>query len=235
MDVEMNLPLGTGPARSGSALADRAAIHHALGEPHRLAIVDALRLSDRTPTELAAVTGLASNLLAFHLDVLEAAGVVRRSASHGDARRRYVRLRTATLARLEVVPHLAADDVLFVCTANSARSQLAAALWRGRTGRDASSAGDAPAVEVHPLALATARGRGLDLEGARPRGYDEVVTRPDLVVSVCDRARERGVPFDAPALHWSVPDPVGGGPDAFERAADELARRIDHLAAALAA
>jgi ArsR family transcriptional regulator, arsenate/arsenite/antimonite-responsive transcriptional repressor / arsenate reductase (thioredoxin) len=62
-----------------------------------------------------------------------------------------------------------------------------------------------------------------------------VAAHPDLVVSVCDRARERGVPFDAPTLHWSIADPVGGGPDAFERAADELARRIDHLATSVAA
>jgi ArsR family transcriptional regulator, arsenate/arsenite/antimonite-responsive transcriptional repressor / arsenate reductase (thioredoxin) len=216
-------------------LVVRAAIHHALGEPHRLAIVDALRLSDHSPSELAALTGLTSSLLAFHLDVLEDAGLVQRAPSHGDARRRYVRSRGEVLARLDVVPRLTVDEVLFVCTANSARSQLAAALWRARTGRDASSAGDAPALEVHPLALETARARGLDLAGARPRGYDEVTVAPDLVVSVCDRARERGLPFDVPALHWSIADPVGGGPEAFERATDELARRIDQLATTVAA
>jgi DNA-binding transcriptional ArsR family regulator len=54
-------------------LTRRAARHRALGDPHRLAIVDALRLSDRTPTELAEVTGLGSNLVAFHLRKLEVA------------------------------------------------------------------------------------------------------------------------------------------------------------------
>lgn len=69
---------------STPSLEHRAAVHHALGDVHRLAIVDAPRLSDRAPSELAALTGTASNLLAHHLDVLEAAGVVV-SMGCGDA------------------------------------------------------------------------------------------------------------------------------------------------------
>lgn len=206
-------------------------MHRALGEPHRLAIVDALLLSDRTPSELAALTGLTSNHVAFHLGVLEDAEVVRRTPSEGDARRRYARLdRDALAALAPTAPLRAVRDVLFVCTRNSARSQLAAALWERRTGRRAESAGNAPATEVHPLAVAVARSHGLDLDGRVPRGYDEVSDDPDLVVSVCDRAREAGVPVHAPTLHWSVPDPVDGTRDDFEAAFRELSNRIDVLA-----
>ena len=222
-----------------SSLERRAAVYHALGDPRRLAIVDALRLSDRSPSELAELTGLPSNLVAFHLDVLMDAEVVARTTSEGDARRRYVRLRAATLTSLDhsATSALRPDgdgDVLFVCTANSARSQLAAALWARTTGLPARSAGRSPATAVHPLAIEVARGRGLEISGT-PHGYAELHEAPALVVSVCDRAREAGIPFDVPMLHWSVPDPVVGDRRHFEAAFDELAVRIEALAAAYAA
>lgn len=212
-------------------VARRAAIHRALGDPHRLAIVDVLELSDRTPSELSAYTGLGSNLLAFHLGVLEDAGVIERTPSQGDARRRYVHLHPDVLATLTPSTELVADDVAFVCTANSARSQLAAALWQRRTGRWGRSAGSDPAPRVHPLAAETGRRHGLDLGDAVPRAYESLDPPPDLIVSVCDRARERGLPFDVPTLHWSVPDPVGGGAAAFDAAYRELAARVEVLAA----
>ena len=217
-----------------TSLARRAAVHHALGDERRLAIVDALRLSDRTPGELAELAGIGSNLLAFHLDVLEEVGLIERTPSEGDARRRYVRLRLATVTELGPASGVVADDVLFVCTHNAARSQLAAALWERVTGRAAGSAGQRPAGAVHPLAVATAGRHGIDLTAARPQGYDAITSAPDLVVSVCDRAREAGLPFDVPALHWSVPDPIQGGPRDFETAYRELATRIEVLAASIA-
>lgn len=221
---------------SDGALQRRAAIHHALGDVHRLQIVDALRLSDRTPSELLASTGVSSNLLAFHLDVLEGAGVIARHNSQGDRRRRYVTLDDDVLTSVEPEARMTVvGPVLFVCSGNSARSQLAAALWTSRTGRDAVSAGADPAPAVHRFAVEVARRHGLDLAGARPRGYQDVRARPDLVVSVCDRAREAGLPFDAPVLHWSVPNPADGGLDDFETAYGLLSRRIDRLAAAVAA
>src|SRR6187431_2201341 len=70
----------------------RAAVHAALGEPVRLAIVDRLGPGDASPGELAEAVGLASNLLAHHLKVLEEAGVIRRVRSEGDKRRSYVQL-----------------------------------------------------------------------------------------------------------------------------------------------
>ena len=217
-----------------TSLARRAAVHHALGDERRLVIVDALRLSDRTPGELAALAGIGSNLLAFHLGVLETAGLIERTLSEGDARRRYVGLRLSAVTELGPAPWMAADEVLFVCTHNAARSPLAAALWQRTTGRPAGSAGQRPAVAVHPLAVATARRHGIDLTAARPQGYDAITSAPDLVVSVCDRAREAGVPFDVPALHWSLPDPIEGGPQDFEAAYGQLATRIELLAASTA-
>jgi ArsR family transcriptional regulator, arsenate/arsenite/antimonite-responsive transcriptional repressor / arsenate reductase (thioredoxin) len=216
-------------------LTARAAAHHALADVHRLRLVDALQLSDRTPSQLAAKLGLGSNLLAFHLDVLESAGLIERARSEGDGRRRYVRLRPEAVAltapsRETRSARVRVDDVLFVCTANSARSQLAAALWERATGRPARSAGAAPAAAIHPLARDVAKAHGLELGGA-PQGYDAVTDVPDLVVSVCDRANEAGLPFDVPRLHWSIPDPVGRDRSAVEAAYRELALRVDWLAA----
>lgn len=217
--------------------ADRAALHRALGDERRLAIVDALQLSDRSPKELATLTGLPSNLLAFHLDVLDEVGLVRRTTSQGDARRRYVVLERERLGVLQgpgPVPH-ACDAVVFVCTANAARSQLAAQLWHARTGCPPLSAGVAPATEIHPLAVEVGRRHGLDLTTARPTGLEALPAAPDLVVTVCDRAVESRLELDAPSLHWSIPDPADGGEDDFERTIADLTDRIERLARALPA
>lgn len=210
----------------------RADVHRALADPVRLDVVDALRLTDRSPSELGEMLGLPSNLLAHHLDVLEGAGVVRRRVSQGDRRRRYV---TLVVEDPLAGPGLALppDRVLFVCTRNAARSQLAAALWNETTGRRASSAGSDPADRVDPGAVAVAASHGLVLEGVRPRGFAAVRDPVDLVVSVCDRAREHGVPIDAPQLHWSVSDPAGGRTEDYRAAFDHIQRRIHRLAAAV--
>lgn len=212
-------------------LEARAKTHAALADPHRLAIVDALALGDLTPGELRRVAGVSSNLLAHHLRILESAGLTESRGSSGDARRRYVVLRAERLGALVPAPLVPVRSVLFVCTRNSARSQVAAALWRHLTGEAAESAGAEPAPRVHPLAVRAARRVGLDIAGEAPRGYEAIATDPGLVVSVCDRAREGGVPFDAPALHWSVPDPVAdGSPTAFTAAVEEISGRIARLA-----
>jgi ArsR family transcriptional regulator, arsenate/arsenite/antimonite-responsive transcriptional repressor / arsenate reductase (thioredoxin) len=217
------------------ALEDRAALYRALGDPRRLAIVDALHHSDLRVGELGRITGLATNLLAFHLTVLEEAGVITRTVSAGDARRRYVTLDPDRLPLLGDPPPFghAVERVLFLCTANSARSQLAAHLWQARTGGPALSAGTEPAERVHPEAVATAARHGLDLTSARPSGELDLEARPDVLVSVCDRAHESAPDLDVPLLHWSIPDPVGGGQDAFEEAFRRLATRVDRLARAI--
>ncbi|NCZ88504.1 MAG: ArsR family transcriptional regulator, partial [Actinobacteria bacterium] len=75
-----------------AALATRAALFAALGDPLRLKIADELATSDRTPGELLEWVDVSSALLAHHLDVLEAAGVIERTTSHADGRKRFVRL-----------------------------------------------------------------------------------------------------------------------------------------------
>lgn len=211
---------------------ERAERHAALGDPARLAIVDDLALSDRAPVELGRRLDLASNLLAHHLDVLEGVGLIERSRSSGDGRRRYVHLRAGAFDRLLPARPLPSGPALFVCTANSARSPLAAAIWRQRTGQQAASAGTHPAERVHPGAVAAARRAGLDLHGDHPSTLDEVGDAPALVVTVCDRAHEEIDPDDS-WLHWSVADPVASHTEkAFDAAVLELTERIDAIVAA---
>ncbi len=203
----------------------RAARHAALGEPVRLAIVDELAVSDRSPTELTHRLGIASNLLAHHLDVLEGVGLVARSGSAGDARRKYVRLVRPALVGLGVAGAAPRGDLLFLCSQNSARSQLAAALWTARTGRPADSAGTHPAPHVHRGAVAAARRAGITLAGATPRALTEVPADAQ-VITVCDRAHEELAP-DPTWWHWSIPDPVAAGTDAaFDAVIAELEARI---------
>jgi protein-tyrosine-phosphatase/DNA-binding transcriptional ArsR family regulator len=244
---------------ASSALAVRAARFSAVGEPVRLAIVEHLALGDAAPSELGALVELASNHLAFHLKVLQDAGLVRKVRSEGDRRRSYVQLRlddpaVAALIRpplMAVVDRLGSDPsrVVFVCTHNSARSQLAAAAWARVSDLPAASAGTHPAPRVHPRAVAAARRHGLKLRGARTRHLDDTARPGDLLVAVCDNAYEalgpadgfpgdraargglHGLGVDGIGLHWSVPDPVRvDTDDAFEDAYEDLARRVAHLA-----
>ena len=211
------------------SVIERASIHAALGDPIRLAIVDELTTSDRSPIELREILDVESNLLAHHLDTLEDVGLIERTRSSGDGRRRYVHLRRNRLHRRLAGPPIEVGRATFICTANSARSQLAAALWTDLTGADATSAGTQPAARVHPEAIAAGARAGLDLSGTEPRelGADEAL--PPLVVTVCDRAHEE-VTTDDSWLHWSIPDPVPlGTPSAFDAAVGELRERIEHM------
>ena len=212
-------------------VVDRARIHAALGDPTRLSIVGELDLGDRTFQELADMVKQPGNLLAHHLTVLEDAGLIERRVSEGDRRRRYLSLNPEPLVGLLTFRRLVARSVLFVCSHNSARSQYAAAAWRRRSGHGADSAGTDPARRVDPRAIQVALERGLDLAGFVPKGYEGLKPTFDLVVSVCDRARETVSPIEAPTLHWSVPDPVPGrGLTAFRFAFNEIDRRLDRLA-----
>ena len=209
----------------------RAARHAALGDPTRLAIVDDLAVSDRAPIELAASFDLPSNLLAHHLDVLEQVGMITRHRSSGDGRRRYVHLERAALGHLVPGRSVQPGRALFVCTHNSARSQLAAALWEQISDQPALSAGTHPSEHVHSGAVAAAKRRGLDLSSQWPQHLDTVKRLPRLVITVCDRAHEELQPGPH-WLHWSVLDPVPAGDKAaFDAARDELEQRIIALIA----
>jgi ArsR family transcriptional regulator, arsenate/arsenite/antimonite-responsive transcriptional repressor / arsenate reductase (thioredoxin) len=212
----------------------RAAVHAALADPARLAITDTLTDGDASPSELAAMLAMPSNLLAHHLRVLQQAGLVAGHRSEGDRRRSYLRLIPGALDRLAGPPPRSARRLLFVCTANSARSHLAAALWRQASSVPAASAGTRPAAAVDPRAIAAAGRRRLPLPRLRPRHLSDVRHDGDLIVTVCDRAHEELAALAA--VHWSVPDPVpAGDPEGFDAALDELDRRVRLLAPRLAA
>jgi protein-tyrosine-phosphatase len=124
--------------------------------------------------------------------------------------------------------------VLFVCTANSARSHLAAALWRQASGIPAVSAGTHPGPAIDPGAITAAQRHRLPLPRLLPRHISEVRHEDDLVVTVCDMAREEL--GGQAAVHWSVPDPVPtGDPASYDAAIVDLSHRVGYLAPRLAA
>jgi protein-tyrosine-phosphatase len=225
-------------------LEARAKMHAALGEPVRLRIVDHLVLGDASPGELGRLLELPTNLLAHHLKVLDDAGLIRRARSEGDRRRSYVQLAlddplVTALARHQDSPAGLgpAERVVFVCTRNSARSQLATAAWARASAIPTASAGTHPAARVHPRAISVGRRHGLHLGRARTAHVADVVRPGDLVVAVCDNAHEELPPGSRQAeLHWSVPDPARADTDeAFDNAYRQIAERVDRLAHTLAA
>ncbi|WP_433554158.1 helix-turn-helix domain-containing protein [Micromonospora zamorensis] len=212
-------------------MVQRARIHAALGDPARLAIVDALTLGDASPGEIGHDLEMPTNLVAHHVKVLSEAGLVTRGRSEGDRRRTYLRLRPEALAKLAPPQLTGVGRVVFVCTHNSARSQLAAALWTDRTHTPAASAGTKPARGVHPRAVTVAHRHGLHLDPRSTNHVTEIVRDDDLLIAVCDNAHEELTGAIRPRLHWSVPDPVRvDTDDAFEAAYAELAARVDRVA-----
>jgi len=231
-------------AERNGGLVRRAAVHAALGDPGRLAIVDALVLGEASPTELQTLLAMPSNLLAHHVRVLERVGVVSRHRSEADRRRTYLALAPGAFDALRPARVHDAVRVVFVCPHNSARSQLAAALWNGSSPVPATSAGTHPAAAVHPGAVAAARRHRVPLTPVAPRHVDDVLGPDagvdDLVITVCDAAHEElarvsGLPDPvADRLHWSIPDPARSGQDgAFDRVVTELTDRIARVAPAV--
>lgn len=210
-----------------SRVRQQARLFAALGDERRLEIAEELAVSDRTPGELVEKLELSSALLAHHLDVLEGAGLVERFESTADRRRRFVRL--VERHRSLIQPPVPPRRVVFVCRQNSARSQLAAALWHHIVGSVAQSAGTEPALEIHPMTVETANRNGLTLQDKYPKPLTANLCRGATVITVCDQSHD-DLAKPLARLHWSVPDPVRvGSRAAFERALRELAERIAPL------
>ena len=107
----------------------------------------------------------------------------------------------------------AARRVLILCTGNSCRSQMAEGWVNAELGSrwEAHSAGTEPAPQVHPLAIRVMREVGVEIEGATPAHIDAYLDSPwDLVVTVCDSARETCPVFPrlVEQLHIAFPDPA---------------------------
>ena len=212
---------------------DRARVHAALGDPNRLAIVDILAVGDASPGEIGSRLGMATNLVAHHVNLLVDTGVVDRVRSEHDRRRSYLRLQPAALAAFASPLLVAPRRVVFVCTRNSARSQLAAALWERVSMIPVASAGTQPAARVNPRAVRIARRHGLHLAATRTARLGDVAGDGDLLVAVCDHVHET-LPPERERLHWAVPDPVPADTDeAFEAAFIDLSDRVGRLAPAL--
>lgn len=233
-------------------------------EPVRWAVLCELARSDRQVDELVTALGRPQNLVSYHLAKLRQAGLVSARRSSHDGRDMFYRLNGARFAGLaqealqSLGPHPVSRvggaergapgkaespaNVLFLCTENSARSQMAEGLLRHLSGGSAvaASAGSRPGA-VHPQAVRAMRERGIDIRGQRTKHHSAFAGEHfDFVVTVCDHAREECPDFaGAVRLHWSVPDPARDGADAgrypaFERAADELAGRVEGFLPVLA-
>ncbi len=213
-------------------LEERAHVFAALGDPVRLAIVEMLRDEDVAPHVLGTSLAISSNLLAHHLRVLEAAGLVTRNRSQGDGRRSYVSLREDVVNDLLVsAAALSVRRVVFVCTRNSARSILAESIWRTASEIPATSAGTHPADAIHPRTRRAATRAHLTIERDNPQSVDDVLRADDLVISVCDAVHEELTELPNRRMHWSVPDPVREDTDAaFSAVVHELTQRIHAFA-----
>jgi arsenate reductase len=126
--------------------------------------------------------------------------------------------------------------VLFLCTGNSARSQMAEGLLRhfGGSRFEAHSAGTKPRPDIHPVAVSAMAGEGIDIRSQAPKDLTRYASQQfDFVITVCDRAREScpAIP-GAEMIHWSFPDPaeVSGSEKqarAFRETVLGLKRRIE--------
>lgn len=212
--------------------------HQALADETRLTIAQALLTRDLAPGEIARRWGLSTPLVTHHLNTLVEAGLVGRRRGEHDGRKTYLALRhddpdVVTLVALGVPAVPAPRRVAFVCTRNSARSKLAAALWRRVSAVPAVDAGTAPASAPHPLTVRAASGRGLTID-PEMRDVTGTVTDGDLVIAVCDHVHET-LPPTPLRWHWSIPDPVPMASAAsFDRACRAIEFRVHDLHRALA-
>ncbi len=231
------------------------------GHPLRWRLLSELTRSDRLVSELTALVGEAQNLVSYHLAKLRDARLVSAHRSSADGRDTYYGLELARFGALlsatggalhpglRLTPPsrdpalIGPATVLFLCTGNSARSQMAEALVRARSGGviEAYSAGSHPSA-IHPNAIQVMRDEyGLDLAQQASKHLDLFADQPfDQVLTLCDRIREVCPEFSGgqEAIHWSIANPATGEPDnvtypLFQKSAAELETRIGFLLAAL--
>lgn len=224
----------------------------------RWQLVRALALSDYRVQELVNRIGRPLNLVSYHLKQLRAHQLVTERRSSADARDVYYhldleRLHTLyltsgealhpTVTGCEPVPVAETQvaspaRILFLCTHNSARSQMAEALVRHFGGKRvlAFSAGSQPA-DVHPEAVRAMATMGIDISQQQSKHLDVFANQSfDYIITVCDRVREVCplFPDDPERIHWSFADPAAvadaaARERAFQQTAQQLVLRIRHL------
>lgn len=224
-------------------------------------MVTELGRSDRRAGELVELLGRPQNLVSYHLAELRRAGLVASRRSAADGRDVYYRadlrrcremlveaglslhpfIATTTPAQAPAAPSTR-PRVLFLCTGNSARSQIAEALLEHRSAGavQARSAGSHP-KPLHPLAVRVLAERGIDISGRTSKPLSRFArVRFDRVITLCDKVREICPEFPgAPAAsHWSIRDPAAAGDAAavdaaFREVAAEIDERVSFLLAEL--
>ena len=226
-----------------------------LAEPKRWQLLAALATSDRRVGELCTLLDSPQNLVSYHLRALRDAGLVTARRSSFDGRDTWYRADlgrigallgeagaaldpTLRLAPVPTGPVWGKPKVLFLCTGNSSRSQIAEALLEHRSfGRVAARSAGSDPKPLHPLAVEVMAARGIDISNKTTkhvRRFSRV--RFDRVITLCDKVREvcpdlLGEPVTA---HWSTADPaLERDISAFARTADELEARVDVLIAQL--
>lgn len=226
----------------------------------RWSLVQALSVSDYRVQELEEQLDTPMNLISYHLKLLREAGIVAMHKSEADGRDVYYSLEINSLkglletAEQALYPVLQVEgksysevhasspiSVLFVCTHNSARSQMAEALLREMGGGKfaAFSAGSEPS-SVHGDAIKAMQAMSIDIRGQQSKHWNVFEGQKfDYVISVCDRAREICPVFPGgQAIHWSFPDPIAIEDTtirkaAFEQTAAQLQMRINNFMDAL--
>jgi ArsR family transcriptional regulator len=222
-----------------------------LADDTRWRLLDVLRHSDQQAGELAAQCALPQNLVSYHLGLLRQGGLVQAHRSDADARvfyygldlvglqQAYEQIGAVLPLRITSLATLPSATVVFLCTHNSARSQMAEGWLRQLSGGriTARSAGVAPTT-LDPLAAQVMAEAGVDIGYQQAKGIEALrAEQPSAVVTVCDRAREScSSCLEAPVqLHWSIPDPVRRAQDlsdpvdAYRAARDTLRVRVEGL------
>jgi ArsR family transcriptional regulator, arsenate/arsenite/antimonite-responsive transcriptional repressor / arsenate reductase (thioredoxin) len=237
-------------------ISDPPAFVRLASHPVRWRLLRELAMSDRAVRELMMLVDEPQSLVSYHLRQLRDGGLVSARRSSADGRDTYYAIDLTACQqalqhagealhpalRLAPVPPerprigRSRRRVLFLCTGNSARSQIAEALLERMSAGAirAASAGSHP-KPLHPNAVRVLQKRGIDISANRTKHLDEFVSQPfDAVITLCDRVREvcPEFPYSPELVHWSVPDPTLEGVTnrasypAFERTATELATRI---------
>ena len=232
-----------------------------VAHPLRWHLLRELVQSDRAVRELTQLIDEPQNLVSYHLRQLREGGLVFARRSSADGRDSYYAIDLGAcqealqaaggslhpaLWLAPVPPKRPASRhsrrrrrVLFLCTGNSTRSQIAEALLERMSDGtiEAASAGSHP-KPLHPNALRVLKRRGIDISANRSKHLDRFLSqRFDMVITLCDRVREvcPEFPSHPQLVHWSIPDPAlegqtdGASYPAFERTATELEARISFL------